>query len=192
MSLPSIARADRVLLAIVLLVALLAALCKWLFMPEKTGAIKRIPSTFFNVPSGAKAGYDVLQRLDFPAKRLRRRISREALEGVGVLFVLRPEIGLAKEEVAALKEWIDDGHALVVVPGEAPAFSKAALAGDDEYLDDWFKWNKRAADIPQPGPFPPVERASARAGRKQAANWRKALINLPRPATGGSPTRSPF
>ena len=158
MTVPSLARADRILLSIVLLVALLAALLHWLFVPEKTGTVVRMPSTFFNVPSGAKAGYDVLQRLDYPATRLRRRISRETLNGVGVLFVLRPEVGLAREEVAALKEWIDDGHALVVVPGDAPSFaSKAALAGDDEYLDNWFEWNNVSPTNPTSGKFPMAE-----------------------------------
>ena len=192
MSLPSIARADRILLSIVLLVALLAALCKWLFVPEKTGAIKRIPSTFFNVPSGAKAGYDVLQRLDFPAKRLRRRISPETLEGVGVLFLLRPEIGLAREEVAALKEWIDDGHALVLVPGEMPAFGKAALAGDDEYLDDWFDWNKRTADIPQPGPFPLTERVSEPSRPEGDSQLAEGLNQLAMPRDRRFADKKPF
>jgi hypothetical protein len=148
------------LLAIALLVAMLAAILHWLLMPEKTGSIERIPSTFFNVPSGAKAGYEVLQRLDFRAKRLRRRISPETLKGIGVLFVLRPKIGLAKEELAALKEWIDQGHALVVVPGEAPTFaSKAALPGDDNYLDDWFAWNDVDNDNSRLQPIRLAERA---------------------------------
>ena len=193
MSLPSIARADRILLAIVLLVALLAALLHWLFMPEKTGSIVRMPSTFFNVPSGAKAGYDVLQRLDYPATRLRRRISRETLKGIGVLFLLRPEIGLAREEVAALKEWIDAGHALVVVPGEAPAFgAKAALAVDDEYLDDWFEWNERAAGIPRPGPFPLNERVSEPSKPEAGSQLAEGLNQLATPRDRRFAGKKPF
>jgi hypothetical protein len=120
-----------------------------------------MPSTFFNVPSGAKAGYEVLQRLDYPTRRLRRRISAKTLEGTGVLIVLRPEFGFAREEVAVLEEWIDDGHALVVVPGEVPRLeSNASLAGDDKYMDDWFAWKPDSAPLPQAGAFPSAERPS--------------------------------
>ena len=70
-----------------------AALCQWLFVPEKTGTVVRILH-YFNVPSGAKAGYDVLQRLD-PASGAAAN-TPQTLKGIGVLFVLRPEIGLAR------------------------------------------------------------------------------------------------
>lgn len=158
MSLPSLARADRILLSIVLLVAVLAALLHWLLVPEKTGSIMRMPSTFFNVPSGAKAGYEVLQRLDYSTTRLRRRISAKTLDGIGVLFVLRPETGLGRDEIAALEAWIDDGHALVVVPGE-PFGAKASPTGDDDYLNEWFDWKKESSALSPPA-FPPVERPS--------------------------------
>ncbi len=164
MSLPALARVDRILLSILLLGALLVALLHWLLAaPEKTGGLKRQPSTFFNAGSGAKAAYDVLDRLKYPVTRLCRRISRGSLQGVGVLFILRPEMGLAREEVAALRDWIDEGHALVLVPG-APSESLMAPGQDshDAFLDDWFDWTNAPAG-PQKGAdaFPSVERAAS-------------------------------
>jgi hypothetical protein len=193
MSLPSLARADRILLAIVLLAALLAALLHWLFVPEKTGAILRIPSTFFNVPSGAKAAYEVLQRLDFPTTRLRRRISPQTLKGVGVLFVLRPEIGLAREEVAALKDWIDEGHALVLVPGETPQFAtKASLAGNDEYLDDWFDWKNTSTGVKQPKAFPLAEHTSEPSKPEADSPLTEGLAQLTAPRDRRFKSKLPF
>ena len=145
MSLPALARVDRILLSILLLGALLVALLHWLFAaPEKTGGLERVPSTFFNVGSGAKAAYDVLDQLKFPVTRLRRRISPDSLDEVGVLLILRPTVGLAREEVAALEEWVEEGHALVVVPGSKSdiiAFDRDA-SHEDVFLDDWFTWKE--------------------------------------------------
>ena len=82
MSLPALPRVDRILLGILLLGALLVALLHWLLAPpEKTGGIQPLPSTFFNVGSGAKAAYDVLDQLKYRVTRLRRRISAESLAG---------------------------------------------------------------------------------------------------------------
>ena len=97
-------------MSILLLGALLVALLHWLLVPpEKTGGLQRLPSTFFNVGSGTKAAYDVLDQLKYPVTRLRRRISPQSLQGVGVLFILRPNAGLAREEVAALEDWVETG-----------------------------------------------------------------------------------
>jgi hypothetical protein len=136
-------------LGVLLVGALLAALFHWLLAaPEKTGGLERLPSTFFNVGPGAKAAYDVLDQLKYPVTRLRRRISAQSLQGVGVLFILRPKTGLAREEVAALEDWIDEGHALIVVPGSKPENPAALGQGphDDAFLDDWFKWETPPAE----------------------------------------------
>jgi hypothetical protein len=114
----ALSRADRLLLGIVLVTAVLGALVTWLILPpEKLGAIQTLPSTFFNVAYGAKAAYQVLDRLEYPVDRLRRPIDHGTLEPTSVLFLLQPVIGLDRDEVAALEEWIKAGHALVVVPG---------------------------------------------------------------------------
>jgi hypothetical protein len=193
MSLPSLARADRILLAIVLLVALLAALLHWLFVPERTGTIVRMPSTFFNVPSGAKAGYEVLQRLDFPTTRLRRRISPATLNGIGVLFVLRPEIGLAREEVAVLKDWIDEGHALVLVPGEPPPLpTKASLADDDNFLDNWFDWKNISGSESRPHVLTLVERISEPSKPEENSPLTEGLYQLTVPRDRRFTVKMPF
>jgi hypothetical protein len=164
MSLPALARVDRILLGILLLGSLLVALLHWLLAaPEKVGGLARVPSTFFNVASGAKAAYDVLDELKYPITRLRRRISPQSLLDVGVLFILRPDEGLAREEVAALTDWIEQGHALVVVPG-APA-DNLAFHGEerygDDFLDDWFSFDET---LPKPakktGDLPTADRAA--------------------------------
>ena len=192
MSLPSIARADRILLGIVLLVALLVALLHWLFVPEKAGSIVRIPSSFFNVPSGAKAGYDVLRRLEFSTTQLRRRLSRETLRGVGVLLLLRPEIGLSKEELVALKDWIDEGHALIVVPGESPAFARATLPGDDEYLEDWFEWKRVATAAPMPAILSTTERFSEPSKPEEDSRLTEGLYQLATPRDRRFAVKNPF
>ena len=173
--------------------ALLAALLHWLFVPEKMGAVVRIPSTFFNVPSGAKAGYEVLRRLDFSPTRLRRRFSRETLEGVGVLLVLHPLEGLAKEEVAALEQWIDEGHALVVVPGEAPDFTiKTRLPGDDQYFEDWFEWKKVSFPVRPPGVFPTAERFSEPSKPEEESRLAAGLHQLATPRDRRFAVKNPF
>ena len=164
MSLPALARVDRILLSILLLGALLAALLHWLLAPpEKTGALERLPSTFFNVGFGTKAAYEVLDQLEYPVARLRHRISSQSLQGTGVLFILRPQVGLAREEVAALDDWIEKGHALVVVPGAKwENFATASeKSHDDVFLDDWFAWQEAPPKPKQPADaFPSTEPAA--------------------------------
>ena len=163
MSLPALARVDRILLTILLLGALLVALLHWLLAaPEKTGVLERLPSTFFNVGTGAKAAYEVLGELKYDVTRLRRRISAESLEGVGVLFVLRPIVGLAREEVAELEEWVEQGHALVLVPGSPSRISTLEEGPHhDVFLDDWFAWKEAAAGAEKKTEaFPPAERTA--------------------------------
>ena len=129
-----LSRADRLLLGIVLVTAVLVALVTWLVLPpEKTGGMEKQPSTFFNVAYGTKAAYLVLERLEYPVTRLRRPIERETLGGIGVLFVLEPEIGLRDREVAVLESWVKEGHALVVVPG-----SSITLPHLGSFLGQWF------------------------------------------------------
>ncbi len=120
MSRPGLSRTDRLLLGIVLVTALLVALVIWLIVPpEKSGGLVKQPSTFFNVGYGTKAAYQVLDRLGYPVARLRRPIGHQTLEPVGILFVLRPRIGLRDFEMAQLEAWVKEGHALVVVPGQS-------------------------------------------------------------------------
>jgi hypothetical protein len=129
-----LSRADRLLLGIVLVTAVLVALVTWLVLPpEKTGGMEKQPSTFFNVAYGTKAAYLVLERLEFPVTRLRRPIERETLGEIGVLFVLEPEIGLRDREVTVLESWVKEGHALVVVPG-----SSVTLPRLGSFLGQWF------------------------------------------------------
>ncbi len=162
MSLPALARVDRILLSILLLGALLAALLHWLLAaPEKTGGLERLPSTFYNVGTGTKAAYEVLDQLKYPVARLRRRISPQSLQGVGVLFILRPTAGLARQEVAALKDWIEEGHALVVVPGAASTLfapvDESPRGGD--FFDDWFDYvDVPAKSVKKADGLPPAER----------------------------------
>ncbi len=120
MSLPAVSRADRLLLGIVLVMAVLVGLATWLLRPpEKTGGVFQLPSTFYNAGYGAKASYLALDRLGFPVARLRRPIVAETLGGIGTLFVLEPLplVDVGDRELAELAEWVKDGHALVVAPG---------------------------------------------------------------------------
>jgi hypothetical protein len=151
----ALSRADRLLLGIVLVTAVLGALITWLVLPpEKVGEGERLPSTFFNVASGTKAAYEVLERLNYPVGRLRHRIEPETLESSGTLFLLRPDVTLDRGEVAALLAWVKAGHALVVAPGppKGPFFTRtprgrkpahpSAVRDRDEgsLLDEWFQF----------------------------------------------------
>ena len=43
----------------------------------------------------------MLERLNYPVGRLRHRIEPETLGATGTLFLLQPEVGLDRDEVAA-------------------------------------------------------------------------------------------
>ena len=152
MSLPALSRADRLLLSIVLLLAVLAALAAWLLMPpEKTGGVR-------------EAAFDALQRGlrhqgrvsgAGPAGVSRRPASpahrRATLEGIGVLFVLKPVVGMTDDEVTTLEDvgqggarpggraGAPDGRDGIGpdVPGAARASSAAAGS-----LDQWFAFEQ--------------------------------------------------
>jgi hypothetical protein len=154
MKLPALSRADRLLLSIVLLLAALGALAGWLFLPpEKTGGIVKLPSTFYNAGYGAKATYLALERMEYPTKQLRRPIDETTLEGIGVLFVLTPTVGLMDDEVTALEDWVKAGHCLVVAPGRPFDDLAGAVSTCDGgscgsrggiFLDQWFALEKTA------------------------------------------------
>ena len=166
MSLSGLSRADRLLWSIVLVAAALVALITWLVLPaEKIGGIVREPSTFFNVGYGTKAAYLVLDRLEYPVTRLRRPIRQETLNGIGVLFILKPFTGLQAYEMADLEAWVREGHALVVVPGsslletfatrDGAAMPPPDRLGPEEptesrrqlgtFFEDWFSVDRAAA-----------------------------------------------
>ena len=150
-------------MSILLLGALLVAVLHWLLAaPDKTGGLLPLPSTFFNVGTGTKAAFDVLDQLKYPAVRLRRRISSQSLAGVGVLFILRPATGLAPEEVSALDDWVQAGHALVVVPGSKPESppDPSEVSRNDTYLDDWFEWQETPSVAKKTEALPPAEKAA--------------------------------
>lgn len=132
---PQVARADLVMLGILLPLALLAALVTWVLMPpQPEGGFQREPSTFYNVSYGTKAAYLVLRRLDYPVERLRRPISPIHLHGVSGLVLLKPTVGLSDPELSALKEWVKQGHRLLVAPGRSRfAFQPGS------YLEEWFQ-----------------------------------------------------
>jgi hypothetical protein len=165
MSHPWLSRTDRLLLSVLLVGAALVALLAWLVEPpEKTGGVLREPSTFYNAAYGTKAAYEVLDRLGFAVTRLRRPIAAETLRGIGTLVILQPapprEMSLAYEPpmeyqsygLTALADWIEQGHALVVVPGGGRR--RAGVA-------DWFGLRPSAESGPgeehaalTPGPSP--------------------------------------
>ncbi len=168
MSLSGLSRADRLLGSIVLVAAALVALVAWLVMPpDKTGDRERQPSTFFNAAYGTKAAYLVLDGLEYPVTRLRRPIGRETLGGIGVLFVLAPAEGLGEHEMDALKDWVRQGHALVVVPGwssAGPGQNRRPLMTRGSAFGDWFDVvgnsrdrDREPGDSPAPGQSSPAQ-----------------------------------
>ncbi|MEN6449117.1 MAG: DUF4350 domain-containing protein [Thermoguttaceae bacterium] len=150
MSLPSLSRPDRLILSILLLAAGLVGIGTWLLEPpEKTGGVLRQPSTFFNAGYGTKAAYQVLERLRFDVARLRRPIVPETLDGIGTLVMLEPRLGLDVHELAALKDWIQDGHALVVVPVSSSPHARAGGSrrpASVSGLEEWLAWQESEQD----------------------------------------------
>ena len=194
MSLPALARVDRILLSILLLGALLVALLHGLLAPpEKTGGIRQQPSTFFNVGYGAKAAYDVLDELKYRVTRLRRRISADSLRGMGVLFLLRPDEGLAREEVVALEDWVGQGHALILVPGVAPrALTIRADRSHDDLLDGWFNWNDAPAPAKPTDAFSPAQRVATLRKVESGHPLTAGITELAVPEGRRFDTKSPF
>jgi hypothetical protein len=148
-------RTDRLLWSFVLVTAALVALITWVVLPpEKTGGLVRQPSTYFNAAYGAKAAYLALDCLGYSVTRVRRPAERDALEGIGVLFVLKPLIGLRQYELAELEDWVKQGHVLVVVPGNCAveAFGRGRHSAPPEsdetdehrrefgsFFEEWFR-----------------------------------------------------
>ena len=202
MSLPALSRADRLLLSIVLLAAVLVALVAWLLLPpEKTGGMEQQPSTFFNVGYGTKAAYQVLDRLGLsrhPAAPADR--AGDAGGDRRAVCPRTPGSGWTSDELAALEDWIKEGHALVVVPGA----SRASALSSGSRLEDWFHLTSSpASDRPRGGRSAPAPRAERdRHGRdrqegdraaepRPIRSWRGSASWWPA-ATSGSTRASPL
>ncbi|MCK4659113.1 MAG: DUF4350 domain-containing protein [Phycisphaerae bacterium] len=133
----SLARADRLLVVILLMAALAAALISWVSLPpEKEGGLWRQPSSFFNTSYGTKAAYLVLDELGFRVSRLRRPISPHTLSRYSGLFVLQPIIGLSDDEQRALQNWVRQGRRLVLAPGVGGEEGTCPNCG--AFFDEWF------------------------------------------------------
>jgi hypothetical protein len=192
----------------VLVTVPLVALVTWLLLPpEKTGGPVQKPSTFFNVGYGTKAAYLVLERLEYPVGRLRRPITEHTLDGIGCLFILKPLVGLESFELDELKEWVSQGHALVVVPGRSTSehFATEGQAAPEaeepefhirwrDHFEDWFNFEEGAANGPEtPGTAAEADRAGLGtvldAGEPICAGIRRLTAGGPRrfaksPVTG--------
>ena len=125
----------------------------------------------------------------------------QTLRDVGVLVLLRPEQGLAREEVDALEKWIDDGHALVVVPGDESGLHgrNLKLARDDgphndEYLQGWFDWaTLGGATTPTPpSPFRAKQRESSPSRPEADSPLTAGLSQLAAPPDRRFAAKSPF
>ena len=124
-----------------------------------------MPSTFFNVGSGAKAAYDVLDQLEYPRHApAPPHFGRVAPGKSASSSSCGPTMGLAREEVAALEDWIEEGHALVVVPGSASESLMTSVAQARTTTPFWTIGSSGRgagqADGSKPAHFQPVERAA--------------------------------
>ncbi len=116
---------DLMLLAAALTVSVLLAVLTWLVLPPaETGSFLKQPSTFFNAPYGTKAAYLVLEKLGYDVRRLRRPIDYDTLDGFGALVLLRPAHCLNEYEAGVLRDWIRQGHNLLVAPPEEPVWTE--------------------------------------------------------------------
>jgi hypothetical protein len=131
-----LSKPDRLLLGILFLLAVLAAVVTILLRPPtKTGGADGKPSSFFNATYGTKASLLVLRQLGYRVEQLRRPFSAATLAPVDGLVILDPLVTHAAWEVDTLRNWLREGHRLLIVP-QTP---DGGTEDETEGLADWFQ-----------------------------------------------------
>src|SRR5271157_268916 len=141
-----IAAADRKILLIggAVLVALTAGLALLGGDPKEQGT--PIPSTYSANPGGARAAYLLLQDKHYKVSRWER--SPEELpidEGDAVLIIAEPIETPTKEEIEALRDFVEQGGQVVFTGARIKSFFPAAKVEEGFPTDEW---KTVSADLP--------------------------------------------
>lgn len=144
---PSVRKADWLLLAALLTAAVLISLLAILAAPpRRQGGLPRQRSTFVNTRDGTKAAYLSLERLGFFVDRLRRPIDDDTLAGVRAVAVLEPVTPLTHHESRRLLAWVRGGGQLLLAPGGRHD-GHGAYGADAARLIDWFAWTEAPTGV---------------------------------------------
>jgi hypothetical protein len=141
-----IAAADRkiLLIAAAVLVVLTAGLALLGGDPKEQGT--PIPSTYSANPGGARAAYLLLQDLHYKVSRWERSPTELSLNnGLAVLILADPLEMPTKQEVAALRKFVEGGGQVVFTGTRIKLFFPEARVDDDFPTDEWKTFS---ADVP--------------------------------------------
>jgi hypothetical protein len=108
------------------------------------------PTTYSSAPGGYKALYMWLKALGIPIQRWKEDLRRLPAEAT-VLLIIEPELGPEKEELDALRSWVEGGGNLALVSRPSNLFleSFGLEADDGEPLES----GNGEATVIQPGPY---------------------------------------
>jgi hypothetical protein len=141
-----IAAEDRKILLIAgaVLVVLTAGLAFLGGDPKEQGT--PIPSTYSANPGGARAAYLLLQELHYKVSRWERSPTELPTdEGDAVLILADPLEPPTKEEIAALRDFVEEGGQVILTGARIKSFFPEARL-DEEFPT--FEWKTYSANIP--------------------------------------------
>ncbi len=141
-----IAAADRKILLIagVVLILLTAGLALLGGNPKEQGT--PVPSTYSANPGGARAAYLLLQDLHYKVSRWERSPTELSINnGLAVLILADPLEIPTKQEVAALRKFVEEGGQVVFTGARIKLFFPEARVNDDFPTDEWKTFS---ADVP--------------------------------------------
>jgi hypothetical protein len=133
-----IAAADRkiLLIAAAVLVVLTAGLALLGGDPKEQGT--PVPSTYSANPGGARAAYLLLQDLHYKVSRWERSPTELSINnGLAVLILADPLEMPTKQEVAALRKFVEEGGQVVFTGARIKLFFPEARVDDDFPTDEW-------------------------------------------------------
>ena len=133
-----IAAADRKILLIAgaVLVVLTAGLALLGGDPKEQGT--PIPSTYSANPGGARAAYLLLQDLHYKVSRWERSPTELSINnGLAILILADPLEMPTKQEVAALRKFVEEGGQVVFTGARIKLFFPEARVDDDFPTDEW-------------------------------------------------------
>jgi|SRR5580704_642954 len=133
-----IAAADRKMLIITgaVLVVLTAGFALLGGDPKEQGT--PVPSTYSANPGGARAAYLLLQELHYKVSRWERSPTELSINnGLAVLILADPLEIPTKEEVAALRRFVEEGGQVVFTGARIKLFFPEARVDEDFPADEW-------------------------------------------------------
>jgi hypothetical protein len=124
------------LIAAAVLVVLTAGLAFLGGDPKEQGT--PIPSTYSANPGGARAAYLLLQDLHFKVSRWERSPTELSIDnGLAILILANPLERPTKQEVAALRKFVEKGGQVIFTGARIKLFFPEARVDEDFPTDEW-------------------------------------------------------